>query len=65
MVDVTQIAGAVAGDEAVLLGAQGDDAVTADQLADWLGTIAYEVLTLPGRFLATRGDVSMNRERSR
>lgn len=49
MVDVTRIAGAAAGDEAVLLGAQGGDTITADQLADWLGTINYEVLTLPGR----------------
>ena len=48
MVDVTHIAAATAGDEAVLLGPQGDDRITVDQLADWLGTIAYEVLTLPG-----------------
>jgi alanine racemase len=48
MVDVTRIAGAAAGDEVVLLGRQGDDAITAEHLADWLGTIAYEILTLPG-----------------
>ena len=48
MADVTRIEDAAAGDEAVLLGAQGDDAITAEQLADWLGTINYEVLTLPG-----------------
>ena len=48
MVDVTRIEGATAGDEAVLLGRQGDDAITAEQMADWLGTITYEVLTLPG-----------------
>ena len=48
MVDVTHIEGVVAGDEAVLLGHQDDDAITPEQLADWLGTIAYEVLTLPG-----------------
>ena len=48
MVDVTRIESAAAGDEAVLLGAQGDDAISAEQLADWLGTINYEVLTLPG-----------------
>lgn len=47
MVDVTHIPEVDAGHEAVLLGAQGDDAITAEQLADWLGTIAYEVLTLP------------------
>ena len=48
MVDVTRIEGATAGDEAVLLGRQGDDAITTEQMADWLGTITYEVLTLPG-----------------
>jgi alanine racemase len=47
MVDVTRIADAEAGDEAVLLGAQGGDRITAEQMGDWLGTIAYEVLTLP------------------
>ncbi|MEZ4387345.1 MAG: alanine racemase [Candidatus Krumholzibacteriia bacterium] len=47
MVDVTHVPEVEAGAEAVLLGAQGDDRITAEQLADWLGTIAYEVLTLP------------------
>jgi len=40
---------AAAGDDAVLLGRQGDDEITAEMLADRLGTIPYEVLTLPGR----------------
>jgi len=48
MVDVTRIAGAEAGDEVVLLGRQGEDMITPEQMADWLGTINYEVLTLPG-----------------
>ena len=48
MVDVSRIPGVAAGDRAVLLGGQGDDAITAEQMADWLGTINYEVLTLPG-----------------
>ncbi|MBD3221964.1 alanine racemase [bacterium] len=47
MVDVTHIPGVEAGDEAVLLGTQQDDVITAEQMADWLGTIAYEILTLP------------------
>ncbi len=47
MVDVTHIPGVEAGSEAVLLGSQGDDVISAEHLADWLGTIAYEVLTLP------------------
>jgi alanine racemase len=48
MVDVTQIAGAAAGDQAVLLGRQGDETISVEMLADLLGTIPYEVLTLPG-----------------
>jgi alanine racemase len=32
------------GDEVVLLGRQGDEEITADEWADLLGTISYEVL---------------------
>jgi len=48
MVDVTHIPGAAAGDRAVLLGRQGEETISAEMLAEWLGTIPYEVLTLPG-----------------
>ncbi len=48
MIDVTHIPGVEAGDPAVLLGRQGDETITAEMLADQLGTIPYEVLTLPG-----------------
>ena len=48
MVDVTGIDGVTAGDEAVLLGRQGDGAITADEIAAWMGTISYEVLCLFG-----------------
>lgn len=48
MADVTHIPEAAAGDDAVLLGRQGDEAISAEQLAEWLGTINYEALTLPG-----------------
>ena len=44
-VSVQEIPGVTAGDEVVLLGQQGDDAITADEIAHWLGTINYEVLT--------------------
>jgi alanine racemase len=44
MIDVTDIAGARAGDEVVLIGAQGADRITADEVAAWLGTINYEVV---------------------
>jgi alanine racemase len=43
-VDVTDIAGVAAGDEAVLIGEQGGEKITADDLADLQKTIAYEVL---------------------
>ena len=32
------------GDPVVLLGAQGDDEITAEEWARWSGTIAYEIL---------------------
>lgn len=32
-------------DEVILLGGQGDETIAADDLADWAGTISYEVLT--------------------
>jgi alanine racemase len=43
-IDVTDIADAAVGDEVVLLGRQGDDEITAEELAAKLGTINYEVL---------------------
>jgi alanine racemase len=45
MVDVTDIPGAGLEDEVVLLGRQGDERVTAEQLAAWRGTIAYEIVS--------------------
>jgi len=36
------------GDEVVLLGRQGDQEVSADELADLLGTIAYEIVSTIG-----------------
>lgn len=48
MADVTDVPGARAGDEVVLLGAQGDEVVDADELAGRAGTISYEVLCAIG-----------------
>jgi alanine racemase len=45
MVDATDVPGAMAGDEVVLLGRQGDEAVTAEDLARLAGTINYEIVT--------------------
>jgi alanine racemase len=47
MVDVTDIPAAVPGAQAVLLGKQGGNEITADQMGDWAGTISYEVLLAP------------------
>jgi alanine racemase len=44
MVDVTDIPDVQVGDEVVLLGAQGREAITADELAKLADTISYEVL---------------------
>jgi alanine racemase len=46
LVDVTTLRGMVApGDEVVLIGRQGEEEVTADELAERLGTINYEIVT--------------------
>ncbi|HEX2619088.1 MAG TPA: alanine racemase, partial [Phototrophicaceae bacterium] len=44
-VNITDIPGVAIGDEVVLLGRQGDDTITAEEIADRLGTINYEVVT--------------------
>jgi alanine racemase len=43
LVDVTDVAGVAVGDEVVLLGAQGGESITADELAAHAGTISYEL----------------------
>lgn len=46
LIDVTRLHGQVrAGDEVVLIGRQGEEEVTADELAGMLGTINYEIVT--------------------
>lgn len=45
IVDVTGIPGVCEGDEAVLFGTQQGASLSADEVADWLGTINYEVVT--------------------
>jgi alanine racemase len=46
LVDVTTLRGKVeVGDEVVIIGRQGSEEVTADEMADKLGTINYEVVT--------------------
>lgn len=45
MVDVTDVPEARLEDEVVLLGPQGDERVSAEQLAQWCGTIPYEIVS--------------------
>ena len=44
MVDVSHLPAVGDGDEVVLLGAQGGERVTAEQMGDWAGTLHYEIL---------------------
>ncbi len=43
MVDVSAVEGVKIGDEVVLLGAQAGERIDADELADWAGTISWEI----------------------
>jgi alanine racemase len=48
MVDVTDIPSVQVGDAVTLIGADGDDAIWADDIAGWTGTIPYEILCAIG-----------------
>jgi alanine racemase len=45
MVDVTHVPDPEVGNEVVLLGKQGGDQITAEDLAGWAGTIHYEIVS--------------------
>lgn len=49
LADVTAVPDAREGDEVVLIGRQGDEAITATELAEKAGTIAWEILTGLGK----------------
>jgi alanine racemase len=44
MVDVTDLAPVQVGETVTLIGQQGKESIWADEVADWIGTIPYEVL---------------------
>ena len=44
MVDVSDISGVKVGDEVTLIGQDGKEALTVEQIAGWVGTINYEIL---------------------
>jgi len=46
--DVTGVPGVEVGDVATLIGADGEDRISAEEVAGWSGTISYEVLTAIG-----------------
>ena len=45
MIRVDHIPNVRVGDEVVLIGRQEDDEISAEQVAEWLGTINYEVVS--------------------
>ncbi len=45
LIDLTHVPDAGVGDEAVLIGRQGDEEVSAEDLAGWAGTINYEIVS--------------------
>jgi len=45
LADVSALPGVIAGDEVVLIGLQGDECITANDLAQSCGTVPWEVLT--------------------
>ncbi len=56
MVDVTGIKNVNIGDEAVLIGRQGQEQISAEELARWAGTISYEILLSPTQRVERRYD---------
>ena len=49
MIDVTGIEDVKVGDEVVLIGRQGEETITAEELASLLGTINYEIVCMIGK----------------
>lgn len=49
MIDVTDVPDAAVGDEVVLMGRQGEECISAEMLAGWIGTINYEVVCRVGK----------------
>ena len=48
VIDVTDLPEAAVGDEVVLMGRQGDEEISAAELADLAGTIHWEIVTRIG-----------------
>lgn len=52
MADVTEIPDAQIGDEVILMGQEGNESISAEDLAEWSGTISYEILLSVGSRVA-------------
>jgi len=48
LADITDLEGVGVGDEVVIMGRQGREEITADEIAGWSDTISYEILCLFG-----------------
>ena len=46
IISVSHLPAVSSGDEVVLLGRQGSEVISADEIAAWLGTVNYEILTM-------------------
>jgi alanine racemase len=53
-VDVSDVPGVQLGDPVTLIGGDGDEVITAEEVAGWSGTISYEVLTSIGHRVERR-----------
>ncbi len=61
MIDVTDMEDVSVGDDVVLLGCQGEAAITVGELAQWAGTIPYEILCrvskrMPRIYIGEKGE---------
>ena len=45
IIDITDCGQVIEGDEVVLIGEQGQENITVEQIANWAKTINYEVIT--------------------
>lgn len=54
IIDLTDVPGARLEDEAVLLGSSGDERISAETMAEWAGTIHYEVVSRIGALIERR-----------
>ena len=48
IVDISDIENVSVGEEAVLIGREGEEEISAEDIASWAGTISYEVLLSVG-----------------